>query len=103
MAGPARPPVAPKPASLRASGASSPPPVVAPKPALRSNAMPSLPPRLPQAKALYDFDAQQPGDLGFKAGDVVVVIERTNSNNDWWKGRIGARTGSFPGNYVQML
>jgi len=65
---------------------------------------PRLPPRgNPSARALYDFNPQQPGDLGFKAGEIIEIVERTQNQNDWWKGRVGGRTGSFPANYVQML
>jgi hypothetical protein len=56
-----------------------------------------------RAKALFDFAAQQPGDLGFAAGDVLEITERTSSQNDWWKGRLNGKVGSFPANYVQLL
>jgi len=51
--------------------------------------------------ALYDFAAQAAGDLDFKVGDRIEVIERTESTEDWWTGRLDGRTGVFPGNYVQ--
>lgn len=37
-----------------------------------------------EAVALYTFDAEQPGDLGFKKGDVITVLKKTDSDNDWW-------------------
>ncbi len=37
-----------------------------------------------EAVALFDFDADQPGDLGFKKGDVITVLKKTESDNDWW-------------------
>lgn len=37
-----------------------------------------------QAVALFTFDADQPGDLGFKKGDVITVTKKTESDNDWW-------------------
>ncbi|KAF3907949.1 hypothetical protein ABW21_db0206311 [Orbilia brochopaga] len=49
-----------------------------------------------QAVALYTFDADQPGDLGFKKGEIITIIKRTDSKNDWWTGKIGDRTGIFP-------
>ncbi|KAF5564487.1 hypothetical protein H9Q69_004311 [Fusarium xylarioides] len=55
-----------------------------------------------EAVAVYNFDADQPGDLGFKKGDVITVLKRTESDNDWWTGQIGTRTGIFPSNYVKM-
>ena len=37
-----------------------------------------------EAIALFNFDADQPGDLGFKKGEVVTVLKKTDSDNDWW-------------------
>jgi hypothetical protein len=37
-----------------------------------------------EAVALFTFDADQPGDLGFKKGDVITVTKKTDSENDWW-------------------
>ncbi|KAJ3041439.1 hypothetical protein HDV00_009420 [Rhizophlyctis rosea] len=50
--------------------------------------------------ALYDFDAQAEGDLSFKRDDKIEILNRTADVNDWWTGRLGGRTGQFPGNYV---
>ncbi|KAI0026101.1 hypothetical protein F4780DRAFT_718471 [Xylariomycetidae sp. FL0641] len=55
-----------------------------------------------EAVALYTFEADQPGDLGFKKGDVITVLKKTESDNDWWTGMIGSRHGIFPSNYVKM-
>ncbi|KAL8951334.1 MAG: hypothetical protein Q9222_002699 [Ikaeria aurantiellina] len=53
-----------------------------------------------QAVALYTFDADQPGDLGFKKGEIITITKRTENPTDWWTGKIGDRTGVFPSNYV---
>ena len=37
-----------------------------------------------EAVALFNFDADQPGDLGFKKGEVITVLKKTESDNDWW-------------------
>lgn len=37
-----------------------------------------------EAIALFTFEAEQPGDLGFKKGDVITVLKKTDSTNDWW-------------------
>lgn len=37
-----------------------------------------------EAVALYTFEAEQPGDLGFKKGDIITVLKKTESDNDWW-------------------
>ena len=64
----------------------------APKPVF--NARPNLGQN--QAVALYTFDADQEGDLGFKKGEVITIIKRTDKKEDWWTGRIGDRVGIFP-------
>lgn len=38
-----------------------------------------------QAVALFTFDADQPGDLGFKKGDVITVTKKTEKAEDWWR------------------
>ncbi|KAG0232754.1 hypothetical protein BGW42_007914 [Actinomortierella wolfii] len=53
--------------------------------------------------ALYDYDAQQEGDLSFRKDDKIELIERTASTDDWWTGRLHGKQGVFPGNYVQEL
>lgn len=56
-----------------------------------------------QAIALYTFDADQEGDLGFKKGEIITIVKRTDKKEDWWTGRIGSRTGIFPANYVDTV
>lgn len=51
--------------------------------------------------ALYDFDAQADGDLSFKTGDRIEIVTKTESQEDWWTGRLNGDQGVFPGNYVQ--
>ncbi|KAF9189273.1 hypothetical protein BGZ51_009720 [Haplosporangium sp. Z 767] len=53
--------------------------------------------------ALYDYDAQQEGDLSFKKDDRIEIVERTGSTEDWWTGKLNGRQGVFPGNYVQDI
>ena len=53
----------------------------APKPMFQSKTG-SL--RSNEAVALFTFDADQPGDLGFKKGDIITVTKKTESANDWW-------------------
>ena len=49
-----------------------------------------------QAIALFTFDADQPGDLAFKKGEIITITKRTENAADWWTGRIGDRSGIFP-------
>ncbi|KAG9546265.1 DUF500-domain-containing protein, partial [Aureobasidium melanogenum] len=55
-----------------------------------------------QAIAKFTFDPDQPGDLGFKKGDIITIVKKTDNSNDWWTGRIGSREGIFPSNYVEL-
>ncbi|KAF2117413.1 hypothetical protein BDV96DRAFT_490172 [Lophiotrema nucula] len=56
-----------------------------------------------QAIAKFTFDADQPGDLGFKKGEVITILKRTDNETDWWTGRVGDREGIFPSNYVETV
>jgi hypothetical protein len=55
-----------------------------------------------QAIAKFTFDADQAGDLGFKKGEVITILKKTDNETDWWTGRIGNREGIFP-RYVPLL
>ncbi|XP_063072164.1 growth factor receptor-bound protein 2-like [Engraulis encrasicolus] len=54
-----------------------------------------------QVKALYDFQAEEDDELGFKAGDIIEVLDCTDSL--WYKGRLRGRTGLFPANYTMPM
>ncbi|KAK3823447.1 MAG: hypothetical protein J3Q66DRAFT_143193 [Benniella sp.] len=54
-----------------------------------------------RAQALFDFAGEDEGDLPFKAGDVIDVIEYLD--NDWWRGILRKDVGVFPTAYVQQL
>lgn len=53
--------------------------------------------------ALYDYDAQQAGDLSFKKDDRIEIVKRSGNANDWWTGKLNGKQGAFPGTYVQEL
>ncbi|KAH9917360.1 BAR-domain-containing protein [Epithele typhae] len=95
----APPPYSPSPsgssfgAAAVAKKAPPPPPPLKPKP--------KAAPAVQYVVALYDFAAQADGDLDFRAGDRIEVVERTESTEDWWTGKLHGRQGVFPGNYVQ--
>ncbi|XP_060560689.1 SH3 domain-containing YSC84-like protein 1 [Ruditapes philippinarum] len=54
------------------------------------------------AVAKYPFEGQLPCDLPFKTGDRIEVLTRTDTQNDWWEGRLKGRVGIFPANYVHI-
>jgi len=53
--------------------------------------------------ALYDYEAQAEGDLSFTTGEVIEIVSRTQNENEWWSGKIGARQGQFPGDYKHEI
>ncbi|KAH7135044.1 SH3 domain-containing protein [Dendryphion nanum] len=64
-------------------------------------AAPVGPPALAYATALYQFNAQDAGDLAILPNDKIVVTEFMN--NEWWKGRNerSGLEGIFPAGYVR--
>jgi len=66
---------------------------------------PRIPPRIGAkpdvVTALFDYNGEQPTDLSFKKGDVITVVKKTDSRNDWWTGKCHGKEGSFPANYTQ--
>lgn len=57
----------------------------------------------PKVVALYSFPGEEEGDLPFRKGDVITVLKKTDSQNDWWTGRVNGREGMFPANYVELV
>lgn len=56
-----------------------------------------------QAIALYTFKGEQGGDLPFKKGDVIDIVQKSDLTDDWWTGRINGHQGIFPANYVELI
>ena len=54
------------------------------------------------AIALYTFKGEQDGDLPFKKGDVINIIKKTETSDDWWSGKCNGQEGIFPANYVKL-
>jgi endophilin-A len=53
-----------------------------------------------QCKAMYDFEAQNPGELEFKEGQTIDLISQIDEN--WYEGQVNGKTGFFPISYVQV-
>ncbi|KAF3860228.1 hypothetical protein F7725_000483 [Dissostichus mawsoni] len=48
--------------------------------------------------ALYRFKAIEKDDLDFHPGDRITVLD--DSNEEWWRGKMGEKSGYFPTNYL---
>ncbi|CAI5438217.1 unnamed protein product [Caenorhabditis angaria] len=70
------------------------PPARGPKPP-----PPAKPKLHPVVIAMYPYEAQDTDELTFDAGDEIELMNKDASG--WWQGKIGAKIGLFPGNYVK--
>lgn len=52
------------------------------------------------AEGLWDHVTMDDQELGFKAGDVIEVVDATNK--EWWWGRIMDSEGWFPASFVRV-
>ena len=58
---------------------------------------------LKKCKAMWDYEAQDQGELSINVGDVIVILGGDSDPDGWWTGRLNGNTGIFPGNYVQKI
>ncbi|XP_039622909.1 SH3-domain GRB2-like 1b isoform X1 [Polypterus senegalus] len=65
-------------------------------PSVRSTSMDQ-----PCCKALYDFEPENDGELGFKEGDIITLTNQIDDN--WYEGMLHGQSGFFPLNYVEVL
>ncbi|RMJ28546.1 hypothetical protein PHISP_00593 [Aspergillus sp. HF37] len=95
-AGPSAPEPKPEPSSSNVAPASQAQPAA-------SQAVPSgtSAATVSRVRALFDFQPSEPGELQFRKGDVIAVLESVYK--DWWKGSLRGQTGIFPLNYVEKL
>jgi lipid-binding SYLF domain-containing protein len=58
---------------------------------------PPVPPNRPSkpmlARALYTFTAERDSDLSFEEGEIITVTRKTDSQYDWWSGKLNNRMG----------
>jgi len=55
-----------------------------------------------QCRALYDYEAQNDGDLSFHESDIIAVLDKSDPNG-WWQGELNGVSGYFPSNFVEEI
>ncbi|XP_070185201.1 uncharacterized protein [Littorina saxatilis] len=54
-----------------------------------------------KARALYNFNAQNPRELSFRKNDIIYLHRQVDKN--WFEGERHGRLGIFPSNYVEVV
>ena len=68
---------------------------------VQENATPKRPQAPSRVKALYDFEPQEDGELAFRKGDIIRVVN--SAYEGWWKGELDGRIGIFPLTYIEII
>ena len=72
------------------------------QPQASTSQVPQAKPQAPsRVKALYDFEPQEEGELAFRKGDVIRVVN--SAYEGWWKGELDGRIGIFPLTYIEII
>lgn len=57
--------------------------------------------RRKRAKALHDFQRNDPDELGFRKNDIITIISQ--KDEDCWIGELNGLVGWFPARFVELL
>ena len=52
-------------------------------------------------QALYDYEPAHSGELGFRTGDFIQVVQRGEPDG-WWEGSLNGQRGFFPSTYCAV-
>ncbi|XP_064384437.1 dynamin-binding protein-like isoform X2 [Halichondria panicea] len=56
--------------------------------------------QIPCARAVHSFESQAEHELGFAAGESIMLLRRIDEN--WLEGKLDSKVGIFPANYVKI-
>lgn len=60
------------------------------------------PPPTERCRALYDYEAQDDGEISFKAGEILTVLHKDESG--WWTCQLRTgQSGLLPSNFAELL
>lgn len=69
--------------------------------AAASASSPVATPVATRVRALFDFTPSESGELAFRKGDVLRVLDSVYEH--WWRGEVNGEVGIFPVNFVEVL
>lgn len=52
---------------------------------------------------VFFLETNKSGDLSFRKGQVIIVTQKSNDSNTWWKGKLDGKEGMFPANFVEVV
>jgi len=53
-----------------------------------------------QVKVTIDYESNNPNELDLHGGDIITVIDKKESYDNFWRGKLNGKVGLFPVNFV---